>query len=201
MKVLSFLLIIMCFAACKKNPPIESVLVSSTRDSLTYQPKEPGAKWSYSQNVQGVVTPYVFLRLSTDSIFYGSVYNMFSSQVANPIQYIRQDGSKYYSLFFPSTNIPKEQLVLDTIKNVGESWIGLVNGNDVYTYTMKRKILSDTAINGISFKKMLVVHLERTTAGSSTISGDTYYARGVGQVLTTGIVSGLSVEIKLIKYE
>ena len=201
MKIYSALIIFIFFAACKKTPPIESVLVSNSRDSLTYQPKEQGAKWTYSQNVQGIVTPYIFLRLSTDSVFYGNVYNKFSSQVGNPIQYIRQDGSKYYSIFVPSTNIPKEQLVLDTLKNVGESWVGLVNGNDVYTYTMKRKLLLDTSIDGTPFKKMLVVHLERTTAGNSTISGDTYYARGVGQVLTTGVVSGFSVEIKLNKYE
>ncbi len=187
------------FVACKKTPPIQSVLVSNTRDSLTYQPKEQGAKWIYTRNVLGTLTTYNYARIAPDTILYSNVFNMFQSDI-DGLQYIRQDGGKYYNILTASTNKPA-LLILDTSKNIGESWVGGVNGNDTYTYTMKRKIILDTVIDLIIFKKMMVVHLERTTGGNTTISGDTYYARGVGHVLTTGIVSGFPVEIRLKKYE
>jgi hypothetical protein len=191
--------ILISLAACKK-PKVQTINTNNSRDSLTYQPKVAGSKWTYTRTTLGLNTTYNFLRLTTDTTYYGSVYNMFNSDI-DGTQYIRQDGDKYYSILTASTNKP-EQLVLDVSKNIGESWVGVVNGSDTYTYTMKQKIPT-YVLDGFTFKNVLVVHLERTTtSGASTISGDTYYAQGVGQVKTEGtvLINGIqvAVNVKLI---
>jgi hypothetical protein len=203
MRVLSFFIMLACFVACKKTPAIESINTTNRKDSLTYQPKESGLKWTYVRNTLGTNTTYNFVRLNTDSVFYGNTFNMFNSDI-DGLQYIRQDGGKYYSILTGSTNKPA-LLVLDTTKNINESWVGGVNGSDTYTYTMKQKIPIYT-LDNFTFKNVLVIHLERTNgAGVATISGDTYYAQGVGQVKTEGtaLVNGINVavNIKLLVFQ
>jgi hypothetical protein len=201
MKFLSFITILICLVACKKIPAIESVNTTNNSDSLTYQPKNLNDKWIYVRNTLGTNTNYNFVRLTTDSIFYGNTFNMFNSDI-DGLQYIRQDGGKYYSILTGSTNKPA-LLILDTSKNINESWVGGVNGTDTYTYTMKQKI-PIYVLDNFTFKNVLVVHLERTTGAVSTISGDTYYAQGVGQVKTEGtvLVNGINVavNIKLLRF-
>ena len=182
--------------ACKKAT-IQSVNTNNTRDSLTYQPKVPGSKWVYKRVVGGVQsTTYTFIRLSTDTVAYGSTFQSFSSDdnATNMVnQYIRQEGDKYYNILTASTN-KSQLLILDAARNINESWVGGVNGSDTYTYTMKDKIPIYT-LDGFTFKNVLVVHLDRT--GPNPISADTYYAQGVGQVQSIGTVNAISAIVKL----
>ena len=182
--------------ACKKAT-IQSVNTNNTRDSLTYQPKVPGSKWVYKRVVGGVQsTTYTFIRLSTDTVAYGSTFQSFSSDdnATNMVnQYIRQEGDKYYNILTASTNKP-QLLVLDAARNINESWLGGMNGSDTYTYTMKDKIPIYN-LDGFTFKNVLVVHLDRT--GPNPISADTYYAQGVGQVQSIGTVNAISAIVKL----
>ena len=187
--------------ACKKAT-IQSVNTNNTKDSLTYQPKVPGSKWTYRRTIGGVQnTDYTFIRLTTDTTAYGATFQSFSSDdnATNKVnQYIRQEGNKYYNILTASTNKP-QLLVLDAARNVNESWLGGVNGSDTYTYTMKEKIPVYT-LDGFTFKNVLVVHLERT--GPNPLSADTYYAQGVGQVQTVGTVTvggnNVSAVVKLL---
>lgn len=199
--LLPILFCLVSLIACKKAT-IQTVNTNNTRDSLTYQPKVPGSKWTYRRTIGGFQnTTFTFLRLSTDTTAYGSTFQIFSSDdntTSNLNQYIRQAGNKYYSILTGSTNKP-ELLVLDADRNVGESWQGGVNGSDTYTYTMKEKIPS-FQLDGFTFKNVLVVTLNRT--GPNPATGDTYYAQGVGQVKSTGTVTAggitVSADVKLL---
>lgn len=198
---LSALIIFLSFTACKKAT-VESINTNNTRDSLTYQPKVPGSKWTYRRTVGGIQnTTFTFLRLDRDTAAYSSTFQIFSSDdntTSNLNQYIRQAGNKYYSILTGSTFKP-ELLVLDADKNVGESWLGGTNGSDTYTYTMKEKIPS-FPLDGFTFKNVLVVTLNRT--GPNPATGDTYYAQGVGQVKSTGTVTvggiTVSADVKVL---
>ena len=187
---LASLIIFLSFTACKKAT-VESIITNNSKDSLTYQPKVPGSKWTYRRTVGGFQnTTFTFLRLERDTSAYGSTFQIFSTDdnstsTSNLNQYIRQAGNKYYSILTGSTNKP-ELLVLDADRNVGESWLGGTNGSDTYTYTMKEKIPS-FQLDGFTFKNVLVVTLNRT--GPNPATGDTYYAQGIGQVKSTGTVT------------
>ena len=199
--LLSIVVCLLSLIACKKAT-IESVNTNNSKDSLTYQPKVPGSKWVYRRTIAGIQnTDYTFIRLTTDTTAYGATFQSFSSDdnATNKLnQYIRQEGDKYYNILPASTNKP-QLLVLDAARNVNESWLGGVNGSDTYTYTMKQKIPVYT-LDGFTFKNVLVVHLERT--GPNPLSGDTYYAQGVGQVQSIGTVNvggnNVSATVKLI---
>lgn len=199
--LIPIIIVLLSFVACKKAT-IETINTNNSRDSLTYQPKVPGSKWTYRRTVGGIQnTTFTFLRLANDTTAYASNFQIFSSDdnsTSNLNQYIRQDGNKYYTILTGSTNKP-QLLVLDADRNVGESWLGGVNGSDTYTYTMKQKIASYPLDNFI-FKNVLVVHLDRT--GPNPLSGDTYYAQGVGQVQSIGTVNvggnNVSATVKLI---
>ena len=183
--------------ACKKAT-IQSINTNNSKDSLTYQPKVPGSKWTYRRTIGGVQsTDYTFVRLTTDTTAYGATFQSFSSDdnATNKVnQYIRQEGNKYYNILTASTNKP-QLLVLDAERNVNETWLGGVNGSDTYTYTMKQKIPVYT-LDGFTFKNVLVVHLERT--GPNPLSADTYYAQGVGQVQSIGTVNNINAVVKLL---
>ncbi len=195
------LLAIVLYSSCKKTT-IESIKENNSRDSLTYQPKVPGSKWTYRRTIPVLgSTTYSFERLTYDTTIGGLLYSVFSNtgdSYGN--QYIRQDAAKYFSILTASTNKPAI-LVLDTAKNIAESWVGGVNGNDTYTFTMKQKIASYT-LDNFSFRNVLVVHQERTTVTNGvsnvTLSGDTYYAQGIGQVYSEGTVSSVPVTIKVL---
>ncbi len=74
-------LCLLTFGACKK-PTIQSVNTNNSKDSLTYQPKVAGSRWTYTRTVATVNnTNYNFLRLTTDSVFYGNTYNMYNSDI------------------------------------------------------------------------------------------------------------------------
>ncbi len=201
-KVSLFLIVLVIFFACKK-PVIETINTNNTRDSLTYQPKVPGSKWTYTRTALGTNTTYNFTRLNYDSTAWGSVFPVFSSDI-DPNQYIRQNGDKYYTILTGSTFKP-ELLVLDVSKNVNESWIGGINGNDTYTYTIKEKNPT-YVLDGFSFKNVIKVYTERTTltGGTTTVtlSGNVFYAQGVGQIKLDGIVNvagtNVPVSTKLI---
>lgn len=194
-------IILLYITSCKKAT-IESIQTNNTKDSLTYQPKVPGSKWTYRRTVGGFQnTTFTFLRLTNDTSAYGSTFQIFSSDdntTSNLNQYIRQEGNKYYSILTGSTNKP-QLLVLDADKNIGESWLGGTNGSDTYTYTMKEKIPS-FQLDGFTFKNVLVVTLNRT--GPNPAIGDTYYAQGVGQVKSTGTVTfggiTVSADVKVL---
>ncbi len=186
--LIPIIICLLSLGACKKST-IQSVNTNNSRDSLTYQPKVAGSKWVYKRTIGGVQnTTYTFVRLTTDTIAYGSTFQSFSSDdnATNMVnQYIRQDGDKYYNILTASSNKP-QLLVLDAARNVGESWQGGINGSDTYTYTMKDKI-PVYQLDGFTFKNVLVVHLDRT--GPNPLSADTYYAQGVGQVQSIGTVN------------
>ncbi len=198
-----FILFASTLASCKKAK-IETVNTNNSRDSLTYQPKVPGSTWTYRRTVANIDnTTYTYTRLSADTTAYGNLFNIFSStdNTNGGNQYTRQEGGKYYSLLTASTNKPA-LLILDTAKNINESWLGGVNGTDTYTFTMKQKI-NTYILDNFTFKNVLVVHLDRT--GPNPLSADTYYAQGVGQVKSDGTanVSGLNVavNVKLISVD
>ncbi len=192
--VITSFIIVLVIISCKKAT-IESINTNNSRDSLTYQPKVPGSKWTYRRTIGGIQnTTFTFLRLTADTIAYGSSFQIFSSDdntTSNLNQYIRQDGNKYYSILTGSTNKP-QLLVLDADKNINESWVGGINGSDTYTYTMKEKIPS-FQLDGFTFKNVLVVTLNRT--GPNPATGDTYYAQGVGQVKSTGTVTVAGITV------
>ncbi|MFN0082193.1 MAG: hypothetical protein ACKVOM_06705 [Ferruginibacter sp.] len=199
--MIGLFIIILCITSCKKAT-IQSINTNNSRDSLTYQPKVPGSKWTYRRTVGGIQnTTFTFLRLTADTNAYGSAFQIFSSDdntTSNLNQYIRQEGNKYYSILTGSTNKP-QLLVLDTDKNVNESWLGGTNGSDTYTYTMKQKI-PVYVLDNFTFKNVLVVRLDRT--GPNPASGDTYYAQGVGQVKSEGTVTAggitVSADVKVL---
>lgn len=199
--LLPIIICLVSLVACNKAT-IKSVNTNNSKDSLTYQPKVAGSKWVYKRTI-GVIqnTTYTFVRLAADTLAYNSTFQTFSSDdnATNQVnQYIRQDGDKYYSILTASTN-KTQLLILDAGKNINESWLGAVNGSDTYTYTMKDKI-PIYVLDGFTFKNVLVVHVERT--GPNSLSGDTYYAQGVGQVQSIGTVNAggtnLSARVKLI---
>jgi hypothetical protein len=195
--LLSILICISFFVACKK-PKIESVNTNNSVDSLTYQPKVPGSRWTYTKTIFLSNSDYNFLRLTTEATINGKTYPVFYSDdpTIGGEQYIRQDGDKYYSVLTASTTKP-ELLVLDVSKNVNESWVGGVNGSDTYTYTMKEKY-PFYALDNFIFKNVLRIGQVRTNgSGNTTLSGDTYYAQGIGMVKTDGTISGIPVSIKL----
>lgn len=191
------ILVLLFFAACKK-PAIESINTNNTKDSLTYQPKVPGSTWTYVRTALGQNVTYNFTRLAYDSTAYGNAFPVFSSTIdAN--QYIRQDVNKYYTILTGSTLKP-ELLVLDVSKNINDSWVGGTNGNDTYTYTIKDKIPS-YVLDGFTFKNVIKVYSERTTTSGGTttvtLSGNVYYAQGIGQIQLDGyvVVAGTQVPV------
>ena len=191
------LILIVLIASCNK-PKIQSVNLNNSRDSLTYQPSVPGSRWTYRRTIAAVgVTNYDFIRTSADTSVNGKIFKVYSSTSGDGNQYIRQDAGKYYSIFTASTNKP-ELLILDTARQVGETWLGGVNGSDTYNFTMKEKI-PIYQLDGFSFKNVLVVRQERKNgSGTVTLQGDTYFAQGVGQVYSVGSASGVPVTVKLL---
>lgn len=201
MKLLSatFLLLVL-LSACKK-PKVESIDTNNSRDSLTYQPKVTGSQWTYNRFAAGGISNqnYTLTRRSTDSMYLGKTFNLYDSDL-DGLQLFRQDGNKYYQVLTGSTNKP-ELLVLDLDRNIGEEWVGGVNGSDTYKYTIVQKLPS-YKLDGFAFKNAIVVHQTRTnTGGNTTLDVDSYYAQGVGLVKSDGKVSGFNVTIKLIKLD
>ena len=195
-----FIIVFICLlslVSCKKTT-IERVNTNNSKDSLTYQPKVAGSKWVYKRTIGGIQnTTYTFIRLSSDTVINGSTFQIFSSDdnaTNQANQYIRQEGDKYYNILTASTNKP-QLLILDAAKNINESWLGGINGSDTYTYTMKNKI-PVYVLDGFTFKNVLIVHLERS--GPNPLSGDTYYAQGVGQIQSVGSANNIPVNVKLI---
>ncbi len=198
MKLLFYSLFMIALAASCKKSKVQSIQLNNSRDSLTYQPSVPLSKWTYRRTVAGFgVSTYDYIRSSSDTSLYGNTYKIFTNSNGDANQYVRQDGGKYYSILTASTNKP-EMLILDTARQVGQSWIGVVNGSDTYTFTMKEKI-PVYQLDGFTFKNVLVVHQERrNSSGNIDIDGDTYFAQGVGQVYSIGTLTGLAVTVKLI---
>ena len=200
MKTFIALISLLAFTACKKSK-IESVNTANSTDS-SYQPKSIGSQWSYRRTVANVQnTTYKVIRLSSDTLAHGKTFNVFSSDdnsTDGVNQYIRRENDKYYSILTASTNKP-ELLILDAAKNVGESWLGGVNGTNTYTFTMQEKI-PVFQLDGFTFKNVLVVHLEKT--GPNPASVDTYFAQGIGQVKSEGTITGggitVSVKVKVL---
>lgn len=194
--ILTFLFALSIFIACKK-PSIKEVNTNNSVDSLTYQPKVPGSNWKYKLSMNGIVTSeYNTTRLSHDTSLNGKTYNVFNSE-AEGRQYIRQEGDKYYTVLTTSTN-KTELLLIDVAKNVGESWVGGINGSDTYTYTMKEKHSAYT-LDGFNFKNVLVITQKRTNgSGATTLESDSYYAQGVGLVKSTGTLLGQPTILQLI---
>lgn len=201
MKTFLPFIIILAFAACKKSK-IESVNTANPTDS-SYQPMTPGSNWTYRRTVANVQnTDYTVIRLSSDTIAYGKTFKIFSSDdnsTDGVNQYIRREDDKYYSILTASTNKP-ELLVLDAARNVGESWVGGINGTNTYTFTMKEKI-PVYVLDQFTFRNVLVVHLEKT--GPNPASVDTYFAQGFGQVKSEGTITGsgitVSVKVRLLR--
>lgn len=194
------ILILISVTACKK-PTIEKINTNNSSDSLTYQPKIPGSKWTYNRFVAGGLSniDYHFTRKNTDSIYLGKTFNLYDNDL-DGVQLLRQDGNKYYQVLTASTNKP-ELLVLDADRNIGESWVGGVNGSDTYTYTITEKI-PVYQLDGFTFKNTIVVHQVRSTSGGNiTLNAHSYYAKGIGLVKSEGSVSGLNVTVKLISLD
>lgn len=191
------LLSISLFIACNKKKTVTSVNTNNSVDSLTYQPKVPGSKWTYQRSLNGVIhSLYSSTRLGYDTTFNGHTYQVFDAETQG-YQYLRQDGDKYYLVLTAAAN-KTEVMAIDASKNINETWLGGVNGNDSYYYTMKDKIPSFN-LDGFTFKNVLKIYQERKDSNNNvTLAGDTYYAQGVGQILSTGTIAGIAIEIKLI---
>lgn len=197
MRILLFLIAAgCCLQACKKSK-IEDIQTNNSVDSLTYQPKVPGSKWTYEMTVALVnKSTYNTTRLSYDTVINGKTYQVFNSE-AEGNQYIRQDGNKYYSVLTASST-KMELLIIDADRNVGDSWVGGVNGSDTYTYTMAEKY-PVYVLDGFTFKNVLKIHQERKDGSNNvTLSGDSYYAQGVGQVKSEGTILSVPVSVKVI---
>ena len=187
--------------ACKKSTVIESIeiVVGGSKDSLSYQPSVPGSTWIYTRTIP-LFAPvdYNFVSLSYDTSHLGFTFHVFSDDL-NGNQYIRQDGGKYYTVFTPGTTKP-QLLVLDTSKTINQSWVGGVNGDETFTYTIKEKIPS-LVIDGLTFKNVYRVYNEKTktATGVVTTSGDIYYAQGVGLIKSDLVIvnAGLSVPVSV----
>jgi hypothetical protein len=197
MKYLLLLFIIVIgFTACKKNTVIESIETAvGSKDSLSYQPSVPGSSWVYTRTVSVLApTDYNFVSLNYDTALYGFTFHVFSDEI-NGNQYIRQDGGKYYTIFTPGTTKP-QLLVLDTSKSINQSWIGGVNGDETFTYTIKEKILS-LVIDGLTFRNVYRVYNEKTKTltGAVTTSGDIYYAQGIGLIKSDLVIVNGSLSV------
>ena len=196
-KIIIVFLLFVSTIACKKAK-IKSVETNNSKDSLTYQPKVSGSKWTYHITTLIQNKDYNVTRMDYDSTINGKLYNAFNDEI-NGMSFTRQDGNKYYTVLTAAAN-KTELMIIDESKNVGESWVGGVNGNDTYTYTMKEKIPVYT-LDGFTFKNVLKIYQERKSNGNVTLEGDTYYAQGVGQVNSEGTISGFSVKVKLISVD
>jgi hypothetical protein len=192
---------ILLFVSCKKEAIVNSVNNTGSKDSLSYQPSVPGSFWRYTKTTT-VSAPieYNFVSLNYDSTVNGVVYHVFSDE-QNGNQYIKQDGGKYYTIFTPGTNKP-QLLVLDTSKSINQSWIGGVNGDETFTYTIKQK----TAVfnlDAFTFKNVYKVYTEKTKTLTGVVmtSGDLYYAQGIGLIKSDLVLFNgglqLSVNIKI----
>jgi hypothetical protein len=195
--IFSFLL----FVGCKKETVINSVSNAGSKDSLSYQPSVPGSFWRYTKTTTiSSAVEYNFISLNYDSTVNGVVYHVFSDE-QNGNQYIKQDGGKYYTIFTPGTTKP-QLLVLDTSKSINQSWIGGVNGDETFTYTIKQR----TAVfnlDAFTFKNVYKVYTEKTKTLTGVVmtSGDLYYAQGIGLIKSDLIIFNgglqLSVNIKI----
>lgn len=186
--------IILFNLSCKKSP---STLVTSTKDTLTYQPITADSKWEYDVFVGGVKTSSnSVICLSRDTTFNAKSYDVFLNMPDSTFSYNRASGANYYNVLSTSTN-KTELLILDTTKNIGETWVGGTNGSDTYNYTITEK-LTNYLQDGVTYKRVLKVSQERKNAsGNVTLSGDTYYAQGVGQIKIAGQISGITVEYRI----
>ncbi len=192
-----FALLCLAMFSCTKKKKIESVNTNNSKDSLTYQPKVPGSKWTYERSLNGVLqATYSVTRLNYDTTINGHTYQVFDSEVEGH-QYFRQEGNKYYLVLVAAANMTETNLI-DVDKNIGDTWVGAVNGTDTYYYTMVDKIPAYT-LDGFTFKNVLRIHNERKDQNNNiTLSGDSWYAQGVGQVFSSGTVGPVSVEVKVI---
>jgi hypothetical protein len=192
---LILMLIIICNFACKKKKPV--VLPTVTKDSLTYQPHIADSKWTYDLFISGIKNSVsTVTRVHLDSSFNGIVYNVYYNEPENKYSFSREQAGKYYNVLATSTN-KTELIVLDTTKNINETWHGGINGSDNYFYTITEKLI-DYNLNGTIYKRVLKVFQERKDAGGNvTLSGNTWYAKGVGQIQTEGTIIGIPIELKL----
>ncbi len=185
------------FVSCTKKKTVESVNTNNSKDSLTYQPKVPGSKWTYQRSLNGTIhSTYNTTRLSYDTVINSHTYQVFDAETEG-YQYIRQDGDKYYLVLTAAAN-KTELMIIDASKNINDTWVGGVNGTDTYHYTLLDRIPVYT-LDGFTFKNVLKIHSERKDANNNvTLAGDSYYAQGVGQILSTGSIGPVDVEIKVI---
>jgi hypothetical protein len=188
------------FSSCKKKT-IEYVNTNNSKDSLTYQPKVPGSKWSYLLSSSLINKTYNTTRQNYDTVFNGKTYAVFFSEFElEGTQYVRQDGDKYYSVLTTSTN-KTELLMLDAAKGVNDTWVGGVNGTDTYYYTIVDKFPVYT-LDGFTFKNVIHVKMERKDASNAvTLSAEGYFAQGVGQIISKGDLVGIPFETKLISVD
>jgi hypothetical protein len=186
------------FVSCKKEPAINSVSNVGSKDSLSYQPSVPGSFWRYTKTTS-LTAPieYNFISLNYDSSAYGKVFHVFSDE-QNGNQYIRQDGGKYYTIFTPGTTKP-EFLVLDTSKAINQSWIGGVNGDETYTYTIKQKI-PIYILDAFTFKNVYKVYTEKTKTLTGVVmtSGDLYYGQGIGLIKSDLVFFNGGLQISVV---
>lgn len=196
-QIIFLVFIALCLGACKKSK-IKSVNTNNTADSLSYQPFVPDSKWTYEFTLMNVSkSNYDVVRLNYDSTINGHVYNVFNDGKQG-LQFYRQDGKKYYSVLTTAANLT-EVNHLDASKNVGESWSS-VNGSDTYTYTMAEKFTT-YVVDGFTFNNVLKVSMQRTDGNDNnkvTMSGDTFYAQGVGMIISDGKVGPLDIDIKVL---
>lgn len=195
-KLLLFSIVLITLFSCKKAK-IEEVNTNNSKDSLTYQPKVPGSKWSYKMTIALVNNSnYNTIRENYDSVINGKTYAVFNSEVEGK-QFIRQDGDKYYSVLTSSTN-KVELLMLDASRAVNDTWVGGVNGSDTYYYTILEKF-PVYVLDGFTFKNVLRIKLERKDGSNiTTMTAEAYYAQGIGQIRSEGTVASVPVSVKLI---
>lgn len=197
---LFFSFILLSLASCKKKK-IQEVNTNNSKDSLTYQPKVPGSKWSYSLSSALVNKTYNTTRQTYDTVFNGKTYAVFYSEFElEGWLYVRQDGDKYYSVLTTSTN-KTELMMIDASKGVNDTWVGGVNGTDTYYYTILEKF-PVYVLDGFTFKNVLHIKMERKDASNAvTLSAEAYFAQGVGQIQSKGELLGIPFQTKLISVD
>jgi hypothetical protein len=200
---LSLFVVIVFTASCKKEKPIEAINTNNSRDSLTYQPYVPGSEWKYSRLATGFFERTVTTtRLNRDTILNSKTYQVYSNTgdiLSNYYEiFNRQDGSKYFQIVPNSTNAT-EVMVLDTTKAVNETWIGGVNGNDQYSYTIVQKFPT-YVLDNFTFRNVYKVYAERRKLSTQVLtdSGNTFYAQGIGLIYSDATIQGITGSLKLI---
>lgn len=197
MKSIYLALFVILIAACTKPTPPE-VTKDKTKKNENYMPLSEGSEWVFGLKVNNVpIQDIKTVSTDRDTTIHGEVYHIFISD-AEGLQYIRHDGAEYYNVLSASSLMTPIKM-LDTTKAINEKWIGGKNGSDTYEYTIVAKYPTYT-IDTYVHENVIEVKQERKDASNVvTLSSTSFFALGVGQVHSKGVLNSLPMELVLKK--